>query len=116
MKYLKPIDFIYFGMFSTLAIVFILLKDVISTVLLGLLMLHYFPLLYTLRKHGYMDNKDVVGIRATEKGIKLFYTLFLRPILLITNNVIVSTLLYLLAALVLLYAVFVVIVTLMPQI
>lgn len=84
-KYFKPLDFIQFGLYITLFSVAVFNGDLYYLILLLLVMVHYYPLIYLLRKHGYLKLDDF-GYYPTRKGIEFFTFWMLTPIEKIINT------------------------------
>lgn len=79
MKYLKKIDFMGIGIYFT-AIIFSLQSPRPLTYGLIVCALHYFPLMYLLRKHGYLDIKDELGLNQTDKMEIMIQDLVIDPV------------------------------------
>ena len=72
-KYFKPLDFIHAGVYVVMLTTFIVTRNLIDTIFLSLVIVNYFPLIYLLRKHGYLKTGDDFGYMPTKRGLAFFY-------------------------------------------
>lgn len=97
-KYYKPLDFIHFGMYVAMFGIFMAGGAYVLCIFMVFSMLHYFPLIYLLRRHGYLHKKGDYGYIATKKGEQLFRAFMITPLnriaKYILSNTILATLLY----------------------
>lgn len=78
MKYFKMLDFIMFGMY--IPVILIATQHGVFMVFMVLFcMLHFFPVNYLLRKHGYLTTLGDVGLEPTDKMAELVNDLIIEP-------------------------------------
>jgi len=106
-RYLKPLDFIHFGIYVVLLVLSIIGENVVFSVLISMTVAHYFPLIYLLRKHGYLKSSDDFGYFSTPKGNSFINAIIFMPLddflrLMKADRIVVNLVRVLLSALVLL--------------
>jgi len=79
MKYFKKIDYLCLGVYIS-ALAWSIHVDPVYAALLGFALFQIFPLMYLLRKHGYLDMRDELGLDATDKAEELADELFVQPV------------------------------------
>jgi len=72
-KYIKPLDYVLSG-------IYIVGENYELSIMFTFMMLHFFPLVYLLRKHGYFKISDEFGYNISEKGIDEIKKLAIQPI------------------------------------
>lgn len=78
MKYFKMFDFILFGIYIPVAIIAYNLGN-FTLFMVIFCMLHFFPLNYLLRKHGYLTTSDDIGLTPTDKMGELVTDILIEP-------------------------------------
>lgn len=79
MKYFKMFDFIMFGMY--IPIILIATQHGTFMVFMVLFcMLHFFPINYLLRKHGYLTTLGDTGLEPTDKMADLVNDIVIEPL------------------------------------
>lgn len=94
-KHLKPIDKFHIIIYIGILFISLLGKNYVVSIFVLFAMLHYFPLVYLLRKHGYLNSEGGMGYLATKKGIELINT-FYTAIKTLSLNLLIALLLIML--------------------
>jgi len=79
MKYFKKIDYLTFGIYSA-AQIWSFNLDIMFRYMMFFCFIHLFPLMYLLRKHGYLSMKDELGMEATDKMDIMLQDLIIDPV------------------------------------
>ena len=79
MKYFKKIDYLTFGIYIA-AQIWSFNLDIIFRYMMFFCFIHLFPLMYLLRKHGYLSMKDELGMEATDKMDIMLQDLIIDPV------------------------------------
>ena len=80
-KYFKALDFMMAGSYVIGLISGLISGNYIMVLMLTFMLLHFFPLVYMLRKHGYLRISDEFGYIPTIKGMQEIDRLIIKPVI-----------------------------------